>query len=233
MSEGIGFTVAGALAGARRCVPLAASTFAYGLVFGVLARGAGLRPGEVTLMSATVFAGAAQFVVAGLWGGGSGGVPVAEIVIATGLVNLRHLLMGAALHPWFGHLPARQRYGAAFFMTDENWALTLREFAGGGRDGAFLVGSGLALFAGWVSAGTIGALLGTQVPDPARWGLDFAATAVFTALLVGMWRGKGNLLPWATAATVATVAARWLPGQWYILLGALAGSAAGAWRDGR
>jgi predicted branched-subunit amino acid permease len=58
-------------------------------------------------------------------------------------------------------------------------------------------------------------------------------TAVFTALLVGLWKGKTDLLPWAVAAGVAVAAAQWLPGKWYILLGGLAGSLVGAWRDGR
>jgi hypothetical protein len=35
------------------------------------------------------------------------------------------------------------------------------------------------------------------------------------------------------AAGVAVATAQWLPGKWYILLGGLAGSLVGAWRDGR
>jgi predicted branched-subunit amino acid permease len=68
------------------------------------------------------------------------------------------------------------------------------------------------------------------VQNPAHWGLDFAFVAVFVALLAGMWKGKGDLLPWAAAAAVAVAAAHWLPGEWYIILGALAGSLTGALR---
>ena len=32
---------------------------------------------------------------------------------------------------------------------------------------------------------------------------DFAFTAVFTALAVSLWRGKGDLVPWAGAALLA------------------------------
>ena len=51
-----------------------------------------------------------------------------------------------------------------------------------------------------------------------------AFTAVFVALLVRLWRGKDDALPWAVAALVAVTAERTLPGTWHVLLGGLAGS---------
>jgi predicted branched-subunit amino acid permease len=71
------------------------------------------------------------------------------------------------------------------------------------------------------------------VEDPARWGLDFAFTAVFLALLAGMWKGRGDLVPWGVAAVVAVAASGLLPGYWYVLLGGLAGSLMGAVRGER
>jgi 4-azaleucine resistance transporter AzlC len=224
------FSRAGLFTGIRRTLPVAASSLAYGLVFGMLARGAGLSLGEVGLMSGLVCAGASQFVALGLW---TTPLPVAGIIVATAIVNLRHLLLGAALRPWLGRLPARQAYGPAFFLSDESWALTLREFTAGGRDGAFLLGSGLTMSAAWIGGCLLGRGAGSWLADPAHWGLDFAFTAVFAALLVGQWRGRGDLLPWTVAAVVALAAHRWLPGQWYIVLGALAGSGIGALRDAR
>ena len=221
------FTLRGVLEGAKRCIPIVISGFAIGLVFGVLARQAGLSVAESVLMSALVFSGAAQFVVLGLW---AAPLPVATIALTTLVVGLRHLLMGAALSPWFSKLGRLKAYGSVFFMADENWALTMSEFSKGRRDAAFLLGGGLAMFVSWTSSTLIGRTIGGVLRDPARWGLDFAFTAVFLALLVGMWRGRSDLLPWAVAAVVAVAAHHWLPGQWYILLGGLAGSLAGAVR---
>lgn len=57
--EQVTFSLAGAFTGARRAVPLAVSVFAYGIMFGVLARRAGLTLVEVLLMSGLVYAGSA------------------------------------------------------------------------------------------------------------------------------------------------------------------------------
>jgi len=223
--ERVTFGLAGAARGARQTLPLAVSALVVGGVFGVLARRAGLGLPEASLMSALVFAGASQFVALGLW---AAPLPVLTILLTTLVVNLRHLLLGAALRPWLGRLSALKTYGSAFFLVDESWALTIREFAAGKRDAAFLLGSGLLMFVAWVGGTVAGQLVGATLPDGIRQGLDFAFTAVFLALVVGMWKGKASLLPWGVAAAVAIAAAHWLPGQWYILLGALAGSVAGA-----
>jgi 4-azaleucine resistance transporter AzlC len=227
--ERVTFTLAGALAGARRCLPVEISGCAIGLVFGTLAGQSGLGAGEATLMSAFVFSGAAQFLVLGLW---ASPLPVGAIVLTTLVVGLRHLLMGAALWPVFSKLPRLKAYASVYVMADENWALTMGEFAKGRRDGAFLLGGGLLMVLVWTGSTFVGATFGGAVEDPARWGLDFAFTAVFLALIAGMWKGKSNILPWTVAAAASVAAHHWLPGQWYILLGGLAGSFAGVVRRG-
>lgn len=226
----VSFTLSGMLSGAKRCLPIAVSGVAIGLVFGVLARQAGLSAVEAWLMSVLVFSGAAQFVVIGIW---ASPVPVAGVVLATLVVGLRHLLMGAALSPWFSKLSKRKAFGSVFFMADENWAMTMGEFQKGKKDAAFLLGGGLVMLVSWSTFTFVGAAAGSFIEDPARWGLDFAFTAVFIALLVGMWRGKSSILPWAVAAGVAVLGYEFLPGHWYILLGGLAGSLAGVMLRGR
>ncbi|MGC7880000.1 AzlC family ABC transporter permease [Desulforudis sp. 1031] len=228
LKDPVTFSLSGALAGFRKSVPIALSVFAYGLVFGVLARQAGLSLAESVLMSGLVFAGASQFAVLGLW---ASPLPIGTIVLTTAIINLRHLLMGAVLYPWFSRLRPAAAYLTSFFIVDESWALTMGEHARGCRDAAFLLGSGIALFLAWVGATVAGGMVGDVLQDPSRWGLDFAFTAVFIALLVGFWKGKADLLPWVVAAVVAAVAAELLPGKWYILLGGLAGSLTGAMQN--
>lgn len=205
-------------------LPVALTDSAVALVFGVLAKQAGLSVLETVLMSALMFAGAAQFVVLGLW---ASPLPVASLILTTLVVNLRHVLMGAALRPWFSRLSPLKAYTSLYFMVDESWALTIAQFNRGQENGSFLLGSGLAVFTGWVGGTFIGRTLGTALKDPSRFGLDFAITAVFLALLVGLWKGKSDLLPWAAAAAASVVGFHMLPGKWYILLGGLIGTLAG------
>ena len=222
------FDRAGLIYGAQRSLPLALGVFAYGSVFGVLAQQAGLSVLEAVLMSGLVFAGASQFVAVGLW---ATPLPVLTIVLATLIINLRHLLMSAALSPWFLRVPPPAAYGSLFFLNDESWALTMNELHAGNANGAFLLGSGLVMFVAWLAATVVGRFLSAAVSDPARWGLDFAFTAVFVALLVGQWKGKTDVVPWIVAGLVAVLAERFFGGTWYILLGGLAGSVVGAVRD--
>jgi 4-azaleucine resistance transporter AzlC len=206
---------------------VAASTVAFGLLFGVLSGKAGLSLGEVCLMSALVFTGAGQVVAIGMW---ATPIPFVAIVVTTLLVGLRHVLMGLTLQPWYSQLPAPGAYASYFLLTDESWGLTTVEFQRGPADGAFLVGAGLLLFVSWVGSTALGRVAGAAIRDPSEWGLDFALVGVFIALIASLARGRSTLVAWALAAAVAVGADRWLPGNWYVLLGAMAGSVPGLLR---
>ncbi len=210
------FGYPGIRAGFLITLPVALGVAGYGIAFGLLADQAGLSLLEATLMSATVLAGASQIVAVELW---ANPVPIATVVLATFLVNLRYSLMGAALHPWFQHLSAGQTYGSLFFMTDENWALTLRDLKAGNSRGGFLFGSGLAIWSAWVGSTILGTLAGGAIGDPAAWGIDFILAVVFLALAVELWEGTSSLVPWCVALVSAVLAAELLAGQWYILVG--------------
>jgi 4-azaleucine resistance transporter AzlC len=225
----VDFTAAGAWIGFRQSLPVALSVFAYGLVFGVLAKQANLSFLEAVLMSVLVFAGASQFTALGLW---VVPLPSLTIILTTFIINLRHILMGASLYPYIRNLKTLPRNVILYFMSDESWALTMGQFQQGKRNGAFLLGSGLAIGCGWWGSTVVGYLLGNLFENPQQWGLDFAFLAVFIALLVAQWKGKKNIVPWLVAGVVAIAASYWLPDKWYILLGGLAGSLVGAWLNG-
>jgi 4-azaleucine resistance transporter AzlC len=221
------FTRVGLLRGLRDALPLGISVIMYGSVFGVLARQAGLSLTEALLMSALVCAGSAQFVVIGMW---AAPLPILSIVLTTLAINLRHLLMGAALRARFARFSTRQSYGSLPLMTDENWALAMSRFERGERDGAVLLGGGIVMYVSWVLATVLGYAAGSAISKPEAIGLDFAATIVFAGLLVLLYKGRQDLLPWAIAAAVAVAADRLLPGNWYIILGGIAGCLAGVLR---
>lgn len=212
--------------GVRMFLPVAVSIAAYGVVWGVLAGQAGLSVLEVALMSGLVFAGASQFVALDMWTPGN--LPVLSIVIAAGIVNLRMLLMSATLRPLVGHLSLPKQLGAMFFVSDEQWAMTMAEVRKGTGSVAFLIGTGVLSWFAWMGSTLCGRVLGAFIDDPTKYGLDFAFTATFLALLLGMWRGRGDLVPWIVGALAAILTSKLIEGNWYIIVGGLVGSFAGA-----
>ncbi|MFZ5631825.1 MAG: AzlC family ABC transporter permease [Bacillota bacterium] len=111
--------------GVREGLPLALSIFAYGLVYGVLARQAGLSWYETVLMSAVVFAGSSQFVAVSMIASGYG---PGQIILAALLLNLRHLLMGASLAPYLSGVKIWKLAFLAHGLNDESYALTISRF---------------------------------------------------------------------------------------------------------
>jgi predicted branched-subunit amino acid permease len=110
-------------------------------------------------------------------------------------------------------------------MTDQNWALAVTEMRAGGSDAAFLLGSGGALWFWWVVLTLIGHAAGAALRPAPDHPLYFAALAVFISLLVPMWRGRRDALPWLVSAAVAVAVARAFPGgSLHVAAGALAGA---------
>ncbi len=214
--------------GVRRCAPIAISVFAYGLVFGALAAQSGLSLAETGLMSAVVFSGTVQFVALGLW---AVPLPVAAMLIATCLLSLRLVLMGATLRRALTGLSTGHAILVAWFVTDENWALTMSEaakrddeaLARRGTLASFFIGASVLLYGTWLAAGIAGHVVGGVVGDPKQLGLDFAFPAMFLALSIGLGRRHPNVLVWLASASVAILIERRLGGAWHIVLGAIAG----------
>src|SRR5216110_188622 len=82
--------------GAVAVVPMAVAVFGFGLSYGVLARAAGMGLVAPIVMSATTFAGSAQF--AALSVAGDGGT-VAAAVAAALLLNARYIPIGISIAP--------------------------------------------------------------------------------------------------------------------------------------
>ena len=197
----------------------------FGLLVGALATAKGLSPLEAILMSALVFAGSAPFVALDLWT-----EPVSWVVIGltTLLVNFRHVLMGASLA---GRLPTTTTGGrgvAAFLMADETWAMAELKARQGGLTVAYYAGLGVTLYLNWILWTGVGAVAGAAIDDPARYGFDFAFTAIFIGLIAGLWRGSDTTWVVAASAAAAVAANVVADGPWFILAGAIAGVAAAA-----
>lgn len=205
----------------RDAAPLALAVCVYGAVFGMLARDANMSFPELLILDAFTFAGAAQFVALGFWS--TDAIALAPLAVAMFAVNLRYVAITASLRDVLCQWSWPFRTLAIHFVTDENWALTMARPATQQRADYLLI-SGLLLWVGWNIGGIAGYYLGQTVPDPKKIGLDFAFTAAFLALALGMWRGVSeDLLPWVVAAVAACFSARFLPAGWHAVVGTAAG----------
>ncbi|KAA2244149.1 AzlC family ABC transporter permease [Salinarimonas soli] len=193
-----------------------------GLLFGAVAAGKGLSAAEVTLMSALVFAGGAQFAAIEIW---STPVPVAALAFSTLLINLRHVLMSASLARKVAFGRGARLLGFAV-MADENWALAERRALRAPVSFAYWGGMGLVFWLNWVFWSALGAVIGAAMGPPERFGADFAFTALFIGLIATFVTGRGTLLVIAASGITAALVHRFIGAPWHVAAGAIAGIAA-------
>ena len=162
-------------AGLKAGVGFALAAFVLGVSFGVLAEPL-MGPVAPVVMSAIVFAGAAQFgATAVLAAGGD-----AFTAIAAGtMLNARFLPMGLAAAPALRGRPLRRAVeGQA--VVDASWALAVR--GEGSFDRELLLGATIPQYPAWVAGTLIGVITGGALGDPDALGLD----AIFPAFFLGL-----------------------------------------------
>ncbi|HJV04703.1 MAG TPA: AzlC family ABC transporter permease [Actinomycetota bacterium] len=189
-------------AGVRAVLPLCVAVAGFGISYGVLARAAGFPPAAAVVMSATTFAGSAQFASASILE--SGGT-VAAAILAAVLLNLRYAPIGVSVAPVMTGGVVR-RLVVAQRVVDESWAIANR--GDGTFDRGRLIGAGLALYVAWVGSTVVGALGAEALGDPAALGLDAAFPALFLALL---WPQVQERRPLAAAILGGAIALALVP----------------------
>jgi len=184
----------------RIAAPFAAAVLAFGASFGVLARNAGIGWSPALVMSATTFAGSAQFAVASVLSAGGG---VAAACVAAILLNARYGPIGMSTASALSRGLVR-RLLEAQLVVDESWALSNR---GGGRhDRRILIGAGIVLYVAWVAGTALGVIGGKLIGKPEDYGLDAAFPALFLALLVGQIHSRRAAFAAALGGAIALVA---------------------------
>jgi len=220
-----------ALVGVRDTVPLMIGTLPFAVIYGTAAVAAGLPAWVTVAMSAVVFAGSAQFIAVSLVGAGAA-LPV--IWLTTFVVNLRHALYSATLHPVAGHWALRWRALLAFWLTDEVFAVIEKRLNEIGEADLlpYALGGAGVFYLNWIAWTVVGVAVGGQFPDLAEWGLDFAMIGCFAAMVAPQLRAPTPVVVALVAGATAWFA-RGLPFQLGLVLAALAGVAAGVLADRR
>lgn len=191
------------LAGVKGVLPILVGVIPFGLIYGVIAVGAGLPVREAQAMSAVVFAGSAQFIAAQLFGLGT---PASVIILTIFVVNLRHMLYSASMAPYLQPLSRPWKWTLAYLLTDEAYAVTITHYqdtdehikSTGAADNRYwyFLGAGLGLWSTWQASTAAGIYIGAQVPG--SWSLDFTLALTFIALVIPALKDRG-----AVAAALA------------------------------
>lgn len=190
--------------GARAILPLVLPIVGFGIAFGVLAREAGMGVLAPVVMSATTFAGSAQFAAASILGVGGG---AAAAIAAALLLNARYTPIGLTVAGAIEG-PGWLRFLRSQLIVDESWAIATTPE---GVDGKRLIGAGLALYAAWVGSTLVGALGARVLGDPETLGLDAAFPAVFVALVWPQLHGRRARLAAALGGAIALALLPWAP----------------------
>jgi len=209
----------------RQASPIVMGYVPVGAAFGVLAHKTGLSLLNTVLMSTIVFAGSAQLIAVAMF---AAGMPPLSIVATTFVVNLRHLLMTAALSP---NLKSWKKWQLALFsyeVTDESFALHSARFARGDHDKttSFLINS--IAHVSWVLASWVGFLTGSTIPDIKPLGLDYALPAMFIALLTMQVKNGLHVFVAGFTGLVSIALIQAGADQWSVIIATVIGATFGA-----
>ena len=186
----------------RQTLPIILGYVPVGFAYGVLAQKSGLSGINTILMSLLVFAGSAQLIAVGLFAAGA--APLA-IVATTFVVNLRHLLMSAALAPFLRSWSKARLALFSYQMTDETFALHAGRFAKGETAPCETFGINVIAQSAWVGGTVLGLAASTLITDIRPIGLDYALPAMFIALLLGQLKSRQHLAVAVIAGVLSTI----------------------------
>ncbi|AIQ76013.1 MULTISPECIES: AzlC family ABC transporter permease [Paenibacillus] len=170
------------LKGVKDCIPTLLGYLSIGLAAGVVQKTAGLSIAEIALISLILYAGSAQFIAAGMIAVSSS---PAAIIITIFIVNLRHILLSAALSPYFRHLSPLRNMLVGSLLTDETFGVAINQALNKQQiSEKWMHGLNLTAYLNWFLANVAGAFLAQWISDPDQFGLQFALPAMFIGILV-------------------------------------------------
>lgn len=219
-STGIGSEI---LRGFKASVPIILGFIPVGIAYAVMAKDAGLSSIETILMSVSVFAGASEMMAVGMY---KNGAMLAAIVLATFMMNLRHVIMSTCIFEKTEKQGVLKRLFLGFFVTDESFAVITSEKEKCGF--WFFASLGVSHYLAWVAGSSIGAFAADLLPATVSASLGIALYAMFIGLLVPGVKGnlKLFLLVLATAA-LNTCLSIFIESSYSLIISTVAGAFVG------
>ena len=213
------------LRGVMRAGPIVLGYIPIGLTFGVLAQKAGLSNVNALAMSLLVYAGSSQLIAVGLF---TANASIPSIILTTFVVNLRHLLLSAALTPHLKRWRKSELAAFAYQLTDETFAVHSAQFSSGAPSKSEVFATNLTAQAGWVTGTWLGVTLGHLITDIQPFGLDYVLPAMFIALLILQIKDHVQV---GVALLTGVLSVGLLVsglGRWHVIVATVLGATAGA-----
>ncbi len=210
--------------GIVRATPIVLGYIPIGLTFGVLAQKAGLSGFNTLMMSLLVYAGSSQLVAAGLF---EAGAPASSIILTTFVVNLRHLLLSAALAPFLDRWRKRELAAFAYQLTDETFALHAAQFPSGILNKAEVFAINATAQTAWLVGTALGIALGQIIADIEPLGLDYVLPAMFIALIVLQIEGHAHIAVALITGALSVALLILGVNQWNVIIATVTGASIG------
>ncbi|WP_299934379.1 AzlC family ABC transporter permease [uncultured Pelagimonas sp.] len=202
--------------GLRDVAPVLGAVVPFAAVFGAVAAEAGMGMADIMLASATIYAGASQFVMVELMGQD---LPIWSIVLAVFALNFRHVLYSASLGRHMGAFGFWQKALAFHLLVDPQFAASEMRALKTRLRPTYYFSYATAIYSVWLGANLLGILFGALIDDPAAWGMDFLLPLYFMGLIMG-FHGRGHF--WvilSTSAVASIIVHQTLGSPWHITLG--------------
>lgn len=204
--------------GLKAGVPVILGFVPVGIAFAVMARQAGFTVLQTCGMSFFVLAGASQMMSVGMYAQGAG---ILAIIIATFVLNLRHIIMSTVVMNKMTDGSKAARIVAAFGVTDESFAIFSTEKEEN-LTIAFFFGLISATYPSWVLGSLVGALTSDFLPPVLTASLAVSLYAMFIGLLVPNLRGNAKLGALAVMTGVCnTILCQFMASSWALIASTL------------
>lgn len=177
--------------GVRDCIPTLFGYLSIGFACGVVSKSCGMTIAETVAMSTFIYAGSSQFIAASMI---LSSASVMQTVLTIFLVNLRHLLMSAAIAPYFKNNSLKKNFTIGALMTDETFALaSSNKRSNGSINYKWMMGVDITAYLNWIAATFVGACFSSLIYDYRKFGLDFALPAMFIGLLISSLKANSEV----------------------------------------
>lgn len=178
-------------------MPMIIGFFPIAMAFGLLSKNTQINFRDTTLFSAMVFAGASQFMALDLI---AAGVSFGSIILATFLLNLRHVVMSASLSLRLGDIKKTYFPLIAFGITDETFSVL--SFRKEKLTVAYILVLNFLSYGSWVVGTIVGYLIGGILPLSLQSSLSIGLYAMFVGILIPEIKGSKNILYLAIISTI-------------------------------